>query len=54
MDGGRSMLAVKGSLGPSPKERHREIENWKVLFGRAQWESNRPPLCEKCASEEGA
>jgi hypothetical protein len=25
------MRAVKGSLGHSPKERHREIENWKAL-----------------------
>jgi len=27
----RSMRAVKGSLGHSPKEEHREIEDWKAL-----------------------
>jgi hypothetical protein len=33
MDEGRSMRAVKGSLGHPAKERQREIENWKILDG---------------------
>jgi hypothetical protein len=36
----RSMRAVKGSLGRSPKERHREIEDWKAL-ARANGTSRR-------------